>query len=353
MKNKLLLLCLMLFALNGFAQRVAVKGRVLDAEQQGPIPAANISVKGTNQRTATDSDGKFQLNDAPANATLVFTYVGYKQLEVALNGRTQIEVSLEPDHGKLDEVVVVGFGTKKKINIAGAIDQIAGKDLESRPAVNVLQGLQGLSPGLNIQYGGGSPGAVPNINIRGYTSINGGSPLVVIDGIPATSYDDLLRLNPSDISSFTILRDAASAAIYGARAAFGVILVTTKQGTAGKQNISYNAFVSWGKPTVLPKPVTDPYIFSRVLETATDNTPWDYVNYSDEYYKWARERSDNPSLPDTRLDPADPTKWAYMGSNDWYGYFFNNSSISQNHTLAFSGGANLNEKPLTYYLSAD
>lgn len=354
MKNKLLAICLMLFALNGFAQRVVLKGQVLDAENKVPIPSANINVKGTNQRTATDADGKYQLNDVPANAVLVFSYMGYKQLEVSLNGKKELNVSLEPDHGKLDEVVVVGFGTKKKINIAGAIDQISGKELESRPAVNVLQGLQGLSPGLNIQYGGGSPGAVPNINIRGYTSINGGSPLVVIDGIPATSYDDLLRLNPSDISSFTVLRDAASAAIYGARAAFGVILVTTKQGATGKQNISYNAFVSWGKPTVLPKPVTDPYIFSRVLETSTDNTPWDYVNYSDEYYKWAKERSDNPSIPDTRIDPTDPAKkWAYMGSNDWYSYFFNNSSISQNHTLAFSGGANLNEKPLTYYLSAD
>ncbi|WP_199141246.1 SusC/RagA family TonB-linked outer membrane protein [Pedobacter sp. ASV12] len=353
MKNKLLMICLMLFALNGFAQRIVLKGEVTDAETKGPIPSVNISVKGSSQHTATDSNGKYILNDVPSNAVLIFTYIGYKQVAIDLNGKTQLNIVLEPDHGKLDEVVVVGFGTKKKINIAGAIDQISGKELESRPAVNVLQGLQGLSPGLNIRYGGGAPGSIPAVNIRGYTSINGGSPLVVIDGIPATSYDDLLRLNPSDISSFTVLRDAASAAIYGARAAFGVILVTTKQGVAGRQSISYNAFVSWGKPTVLPKPVTDPYIFSRVLETSTDNTPWDYVNFSDEYYKWARERSDNPSIPDTRLDPADPTKWAYMGSNDWYGYFFNNSSISQNHTLSFSGGASLNDKPLTYYLSAD
>lgn len=353
MKNKLLMICLMLLALNSFGQRIVLKGEVTDAETKGPIPSVNISVKGSTQHTATDGNGKYMLNNVPSNAILVFTYIGYKQVEMALNGKTQLNIELAPDHGKLDEVVVVGFGTKKKINIAGAIDQISGKELESRPAVNVLQGLQGLSPGLNIRYGGGAPGSIPAVNIRGYTSINGGSPLVVIDGIPATSYDDLMRLNPSDISSFTVLRDAASAAIYGARAAFGVILVTTKQGVSGRQSISYNAFVSWGKPTVLPKPVTDPYIFSRVLETSTDNTPWDYVNFSDEYYKWARERSDNPSIPDTRLDPADPTKWAYMGSNDWYGYFFNNSSISQNHTLSFSGGASLNDKPLTYYFSAD
>lgn len=354
MKKKLLLICFMFFAAKSFAQDITVKGEVLDAETKGPIPSVNVSVKGTKLGTATNSNGIYTLTNVKPNAILVFTYIGYKQQEINLNGKTQLNVTLTPDLSDLQEVVVVGFGTKKKINIAGAIDQISGKELESRPVTNVMQALQGLSPGLNITYGGGSPGTVPAINIRGYTSVNGGSPLIVIDGIPSTN-DDLLRLTPADISSFTVLRDAASAAIYGARAAFGVILVTTKQGEAGKQIISYNTFSSWGKPTILPKPVTDPYIFSRVLETATDNTPWDYVNYSDEYYKWAKERSDNPSLPDTRIDPADPNKntWAYMGSNDWYGYFFNDASVSKNHTISISGGAKLNEKPLTYYLSAD
>nr|WP_294874791.1 TonB-dependent receptor [uncultured Pedobacter sp.] len=352
MKKKLLLICFMFFAAKSFAQNITVKGVVRDAETKGPIPSVNISVKGTKLGTATNTNGIYTLTNVSPKAILVFSYIGYKQQEINLNGETQLNVTLTPDLSDLQEVVVVGFGTKKKINIAGAIDQISGKELESRPVANVMQALQGLSPGLNISYGGGAPGTVPVINIRGYTSINGGSPLVVIDGIPSTN-DDMLRLTPSDISSFIVLRDAASAAIYGARAAFGVILITTKQGVAGKQTISYNAFSSWGKPTVLAKPVTDPYIFSRVLETATDNTPWDYVNFSDEYYKWAKERSENPSIADTRLDPADPRKWAYMGSNDWYGYFFNDASISQNHTISLSGGANVNEKPLTYYLSAD
>ncbi len=343
----------MLFAAKGFAQNITVKGEVSDADTKGPIPSVNVSVKGTTLHTATNSNGIYTLANVSPKAILVFSYIGYKPQEINLDGKTQLNVTLTPDFGDLNEVVVVGFGTKKKINIAGAIDQISGKELESRPVANVMQGLQGISPGLNIRYGGGSPGSVPVINIRGFTSINGGAPLVVIDGIPATSNDDMLRLNPSDISSFTVLRDAASAAIYGARAAFGVILITTKQGASGRQTISYNAFTSWGKPTVLPKPVTDPYIFSRVLETSTDNTPWDYVNYSDEYYKWAKERSDNPSIADTRLDPADPKRWAYMGSNDWYGYFFNDASVSQNHTLSLSGGALLNNTPLTYYLSAD
>lgn len=346
------MICLLLFAVKGFAQNITVKGEVMDAETKGPIPSVNVSVKGTTLHTATSSGGNYTLSNVNPKAVLVFSYIGYKSQEIPVDGKSQLNVILVPDFGDLSEVVVVGFGTKKKINIAGAIDQISGKELESRPVANVMQGLQGISPGLNIRYGGGSPGTVPVINIRGITSINGGSPLVVIDGIPSTT-DDMLRLNPSDISSYTVLRDGASAAIYGARAALGVILITTKQGAAGKQTISYSTFASWGKPTVLPKPVTDPYIFSRVLETSTDNTPWDYVNYSDEYYKWAKERSDNPSTPDTRLDPSDPKRWAYMGSNDWYGYFFNNASVSQNHNLSFSGGAMLNNTPLTYYLSAD
>lgn len=354
MKKKLLwIYALLIISANAFAQGITVKGVVSDAKTKESLPAVNISVKGTNLHLATNSNGAYTISDLKANAVLIFSYIGYKQQEITLKGQTKIDIALMPDYANLDEVVVVGFGTKKKINIAGAIDQISGKQLESRPVTNVLQGLQGLSPGLNITYAGGSPGSVPNINIRGYTSINGGSPLIVIDGIPATSNDDMLRLTPSDITSFTVLRDAASSAIYGARAAFGVILITTKQGAAGNNVISYNTYLSWAKPTILPKPVTDPYIFSRVLETATDNTPWDYVNYSDEYYRWAKERSDDPSIADTRLDPKDPTKWAYMGSNDWYNYFFNNASVSKSHTLTFSGGASVNNKPLTYYLSAD
>jgi TonB-linked SusC/RagA family outer membrane protein len=354
MKKKLLwVLFFMVTSASIFAQDITVKGVVTDEKTGDTIPAVNISVKGTNIRLATNNNGAYTINDLKSASILVFSYMGYKQQEITVGTRRNIDIRMAPDYANLDEIVVVGFGTKKKINVAGAIDQISGKQLESRPLVSAAAGLQGISPGLNITNSSGAPGSVPEINIRGFTSINGGSPLIVIDGIPATSNDDMLRLTPSDITSFTVLRDAASAAIYGARASFGVILITTKQGVAGHNVVSYNTFTAWGKPTLLPKPVTDPYIFSRVLETSTDNTPWDYVNYSDEYYRWAKDRSDNPSLPDTRINPNDPTKWDYMGSNDWYGYFLNNASLSTSHTLSLSGGATVNEKPLTYYLSAD
>jgi TonB-linked SusC/RagA family outer membrane protein len=354
MKNPLQYLlrvsCLLLLVWQAHAQQ-KITGKVTDGKDG--LPGVNIRVKGSAKGTATDASGGYTLANVPNNAVLVFSSIGFRTVEEAVGGRTVVDVVLPADAGDLDELVVVGYATQKKINLTGAVDQLAGKTLESRPVANVIQGLQGASPGLNITYGGGRPGTVPTINIRGGTSINGGEPLIIIDGIPATS-NDMLRLNPSDVASFSVLRDAASASIYGARAAFGVVLITTKEGGKGRKSITYNNFVSWGKPTVLAKPVTDPYIYSRVLETSTDNTPWDYVNYSDEYYKWAKERSDNPSLPDTRLNPSDPTKWAYMGANNWYDYFFNKVGISQNHSLAFTGSANADGNvPVGYYVSGD
>ncbi len=345
----LLLVLSFVFAFPSLAQSV-VKGLVTDPSGLG-MPGVSVLEKNQQNGVITDLNGEFTIQTSSSDAALVFSFIGYKTVEVLLGGRTSVEVQLEEEDTLLEQVIVVGYGTQKKINVTGAVDQISGDQLIDRPIANLVQGLQGASPGLNITYLGGKPGTVPNINIRGFTSINGGGPLIVIDGV-AGSNDDLLRLNPSDIESYSVLRDAASAAIYGARAAFGVILITTKKGQEGRQKITYNNYFAWGKPTVLPEPVTDPYIFSRVLETSTNNTPWDYVNYSDAHYQWAKERSENPSLADTRLDPVSPDRWAYMGNNDWYGYFFNNSSFSMNHSLSISGSSG-GKAPVGYYISGD
>ncbi|SKD09572.1 TonB-linked outer membrane protein, SusC/RagA family [Chitinophaga ginsengisegetis] len=333
-----------------------VKGHVINPAGE-VLPGVSVRLKNTSIGTVTDVKGDFELK-VPENAILVLTYVGFDQQEVSLNGRETLTITLEPSKNSMEEVIVVGYGTQKKLNVTGAIDQISGKQLAARPIANVMQGLQGLSPGLNISYPGGRPGQTPTINIRGIASINGTNgnvaPLIVIDGIAAVM-DDLLRINPADIASISVLRDAASAAIYGARAAYGVILITTKQGTSGgKQTVSYSNYFAMSRRTVMPDAITDPYIYSRVLETSTDNTPWDYVNYSDEYYKWAKERSENPSLPDTRIDPSDPTKWAYMGSNNWNDYFFSKSNFSQYHAISLNGSAETAKKlPISYLLSAD
>lgn len=330
-------------------------GKVTDQSGQ-VLVGASVVVQGTSSGTATDDGGRYALEGLESGEVLVFRMVGYRTQEVTFTGQSELDVVLETDAGNLDEVIVVGYGTQKKVNVTGAIDQISGKQLESRPVTNIMQGLQGVSPGLNITYGNGSPGGIPNINIRGTTSINGGAPLIVIDGIPVSDTWDMIRLSPNDIASYTVLRDAASAAIYGARAAYGVIVITTKQGSQGNQSISYNLTTAFGRPTELPDPVTDPYIFSRVLETSTLNTPWNgpsYVQFSDEYYQWAKERSENPSLPDVRVSPTDPNRWEYMGNNNWYDYFFEKATVSQIHSLALSGGAAINNKPISYYLSAD
>ena len=334
------------------AQETSVTGTVSDVDGKS-LTGVSVIVKGTNKATSTNNVGQFKIEGISNNTTLVFRYLGYKTQEVISKPGDVLNIKMETDASNLDEVVVVGFGTRKKINLTGAVDQISGKQLESRPVTNIMQGLQGVSPGLNITYGNGSPGGIPNINIRGTTSINGGSPLIVIDGIPVSDNWDMIRLSPNDIATYTVLRDAASAAIYGARATYGVILITTKTGQQGRQVVSYNVTSSWGKPTEMPDAVTDPYIFSRLLEISTDNTPWDYVNYSDAHYQWAKERSENPSLPDVRENPDDPTLWAYMGGNNWNDYFLHKSSFSHVHSLTFSGGAQINNRPLNYYLSAD
>lgn len=352
MLSKIFLLLVWIIPYTLSAQDNSISGSVSDMEGN-LLSGVSVIVKGTNKATSTGDDGNFKLDGITLNSTIIFRYLGFKTQELIAKSGDRLTIKLEADASNLDEIVVVGFGTRKKINLTGAVDQISGKQLESRPVTNIMQGLQGVSPGLNITYGNGSPGGIPNINIRGTTSINGGSPLIVIDGIPVSDAWDMIRLNPSDIASYTVLRDAASAAIYGARATYGVILITTKSGQEGKQTISYNVTTAWGRPTAMPDAVTDPYIFSRLLEISADNTPWDYVNFSEAYYQWAKDRSNNPSLEDVRVNPDDPTQWEYMGANNWNDYFLNNSSFSHVHSLTFSGGAQVNNRPLTYYLSAD
>ncbi|MFC4873202.1 SusC/RagA family TonB-linked outer membrane protein [Negadavirga shengliensis] len=348
-----LLQCMALLLINMMTAQaqVTVSGAVTDGAEGLPLPGVSVYQKGATNVSITDIDGLYSIQVASPEAELVYSFIGFETQTLVVGDRTTIDVTLMPEETLLEQVVVVGYGTQKKINLTGAVDQVSGEQIINRPVANVMQGLQGVSPGLNITYSGGRPGTVPDINIRGFTSINGGGPLIVIDGV-AGRYEDLLRLNPADIESFSVLRDAASAAIYGARAAFGVVLITTKQGGT-TQLVSYNSNFTWGRPTVLPQPVTDPYIYSRVMDQSTSNTPWNYINFNDFHYQWAKERSENPSVEDVRIDPNDPNRWAYMGNNDWYDYFFNPASFSTNQSLAISGSANVDNMPITYYLSGD
>lgn len=354
--SRLIFLALLLFSISvtsAFAQTKKISGTVSN-DSGTPVPGATISVKGTSVATQADANGAFTVT-ADEKSKLIVSAVGYEEKEVVPNAAGNLQVILKKTERGMDEVIVVGYGTRKKIDVTGAVGQIAGKQISERPVANILQGLQGVSAGLNISYSGGAPGSTPNINIRGLGSINGGggAPLILIDGV-ASQTDDLLRLNPSDVESITTLRDGGSAAIYGARAAFGVIMIVTKKGKAGGGNrISYNDYFALSKRTVMPTPVTDPFIYKKVMKIATQNTPWDYASFTPWEQTWAKQRSDDPSsAPEVMPNPDNPTQWAYMGNYNFNDYFFSNTNFSQYHTLSFSGSST-GKTPINYLLSAD
>ncbi|GAA5221321.1 TonB-dependent receptor [Membranihabitans marinus] len=214
---------------------LSVSGQVVDQSGE-PLIGVNVMVKGTSIGGSTDFDGKYTLNDVNENATLVFSYIGYQTIEIPVDGRQVVTVTMLSDSELLDEIVVVGYGSQKKANLTGAVGVASSERLENRTITSLGQGLQGVIPGLNITYANGDPNEGADFNIRGFESINGGSPLILVDGVPM----DAERINPNDVQSVSVLKDASSAAIYGARAAFGVILIETKKGEKGKNNINFS-----------------------------------------------------------------------------------------------------------------
>ena len=236
-----MMVCLigMLLPMCMFAQQITVQGVVKDQTGETVI-GASVMEKGTTNGTITGIDGDFSLNMSP-NGTLVVSFVGYKTQEVQVKGQKQLQVVLSEDAEMLDEVIVVGYGTTKKANLSGAVDQISSKEIEHRVSGNAGQVLQGMIPNLNVSFSDGSINSKASFDVRGVGSINGGSPLVLIDGVEG----DMNYINPKDIESISVLKDASSAAIYGARAAFGVVLITTKNPNAGKIQVNYSNHFGW------------------------------------------------------------------------------------------------------------
>ncbi|MBM1105768.1 TonB-dependent receptor [Aurantibacter crassamenti] len=224
-----------------------VSGTVTDSS--GPLPGASVVIKGTTNGTQVDFDGNYSLDNVDNSATLVISYIGFATQEVAVNGQGTINVTLTEDASQLEEVVVVGYGTQKRANITGAVAKVGGDEVAAIQAARVDDALAGKLPGVLIQNQSGEPGADPKIQIRAASSLSGdSSPLIVVDGYPISG--SLATVNPNDIQSLEVLKDAASAAIYGSRGANGVILVTTKQGRAGKAKFSYNAYTSFSRKYV-------------------------------------------------------------------------------------------------------
>ena len=221
------------------AQNMRVSGSVKDSSTGEGIPFASVVVKGTMIGTSTDVNGNYQLN-APANGTLEFTAVGYVLVDEAVGGRAVINISLDPDSESLDESIVVAYGTAKKSSFTGSAGTVKSESIQKRTVANVTKAIEGLVAGITTTSGSGQPGSGATIRIRGTGSINASSdPLYVVDGIP---YDgSIASLNPNDIESLTILKDASAAALYGARAANGVVMITTKRGSEGKANVNFKA----------------------------------------------------------------------------------------------------------------
>lgn len=324
---------------------ITVSGTVIDSEEKMPLIGVTVIVKGETTGAVTDIDGKYSIT-TPANGTLVFSFIGMASQEVPVQGRSTIDLTLRPDVIGFEELVVVGYGTQKKENLSGAVDAIDVEKLQSRPISNIAQGLQGLAPNLNIGFNSGAPGQAASFNIRGFTSINGGEPLILIDNVPVDPIE-LNRIAPQDVAKISVIKDASAAAIYGARASFGVVLITTKNGSKEGAQVTYTNNLSMSTPTILTDRITDPYIFLRQKEDASNNTPWDNQNFSDETYQWARERSDNPASTAGVRENANSGLWEYMGNRDWVSYFLDDYTFSQDHNISISGRSSSAD----YYLS--
>ena len=241
-------LCFLLFvgmglSLSTYAQ-TTVSGTVTASDTEGALEGVTLIVEGTTTGTYTDSDGKFTVTVPDLNATLILSYVGYSTLEVPLEGRSNVSIVMQQDITSLDEVVVVGYGSQKKRDVTAAIASVSEEEIREIPVASTAQALQGRVAGVDIQTVGGRPGQQPDIRIRGTRSINASnSPLFVVDGIPLTDGGTAFDINPQDIASVEILKDAASTSIYGSRGANGVILITTKRGSQGKTTVTYDGFV--------------------------------------------------------------------------------------------------------------
>lgn len=303
-----------------------------------PVIGASVKVKGTTKGAITLVDGDFSLDNVKPGDVIVVSFIGYVTQEIKWNG-SPLNVTLTDDSQLVDEVVVVGYGTQKKVNLTGAVANIGGDVLENRPITNIDQGLQGAVPNLNITVSG-APGGGTSWNVRGTTSINGGSPLVLVDNVQMNP--DLV--NPEDVESISVLKDAASAAIYGARAAYGVVLITTKKGKKNtKPQISFSAGGYWSTPAMEMHNVsTMDYLTWRDIAyqnggSGSMATPalWKYAEaYANGTYKYTEYFDES----------TDASKWQYCGSTDWFDELYR-TSFSQQYNVAINGG----DDKTTYY----
>ncbi|WP_205195557.1 TonB-dependent receptor [Chitinophaga sp. Cy-1792] len=337
-------------ALPAGQQRADIHGRVTDSTGLA-LPGVSIHIKGTSKGVITNVDGTYSINANPGDV-LVFSFIGYDQKEVTVQQGNTVNVTLSASTGTLKEVVVnVGYGSTKKVHLTGAVASVGSEKLANRPLVNLADGLQGQVPGLNVSMGNGQPGTSATFNIRGLPTIGGagqGSPLVLVDGVER----DPNLINPSDVESVTVLKDAASATIYGGRAAYGVILITTKRGKTGEPSLNYSGSYSMAKPANLPKYVDSKgylSLFNQAQYTGsitggyTSTSPFTAKDSAMimAYY------NDPKNNPDMYVDPANPNLYRYVGNTNWVKVLYPGWAPMQQHNVSLSGGT----EKLTYMAS--
>lgn len=330
-------------------QQQRIEGTIVD-EVGEPVIGANVVEKGTTNGTISDLDGKFTLQVSPSTILRV-SFIGYIAQDVPVNNKHVLKITLVADAQKLEEVVVVGFGTQKKVNLTGSVGVVEAEALEARPVMTAVQALQGMVPGLQISQNSGGLENKTSMNIRGIATIgkgSSGSPLVLIDGMEG----DLNAINPQDIESISVLKDAAASSIYGSRAPFGVILVTTKKGKTGKPTINYNNSFRWNDPVLLPE-MADSYRFATYFNDGNTNGGFSPQFGSDQMQRikdYQSGKINTSVIP----NPNNPGYWGdgYLYGNDnvdWYDAIYRSWTFSQEHNFSLSGGS----ENVNYYLSVN
>lgn len=324
------------------AQNRSISGKVFDTNEK-PLIGVTVTIENTTIGAITDIDGAFTLQVPEGKVVLNVSYVGFVPQKVTVaSGQSNVTVRLSEDAVLLNEVVVVGYGKQKKVNLTGAVASVGGEELENRVTKSLSSMLQGTVAGLNVTTSSGVPGSSASINVRGITSIHESEPLVLIDG----AVGDIDRVNPNDVESISVIKDASAAAIYGARAAFGVILVTTKSGAAkdGKATVRYSGRFGWQAPTTS----TD-YETTGYWSVYTINQFWQansgtlYVDYTDqdmqELWNRVNDKTEHPDRPWVVEDVRNGrNQWVYYGNYDWWHSLYRDNRPMQQHNVSISGG---------------
>lgn len=325
----------------------AISGKIVD-EKGEPLPGASIVIKELNKVVQANNDGSYSVSVPAGNYSVAVSFISYTtatltKIAVKAGETTPLNVTLKGETGSLNEVLVVGYGTQKRENATGAVDQITSKSLENRPISNLTQGLQGLLPNLNLKMMDGKPTQSPSYNIRGTTSIGqGGSALILIDGFEG----DPSLLNPNDIESVSILKDAASAAIYGARGVFGVVLITTKKAEKGRTNVSYSTNYAIKSPLQVPDFVTDGYTWAKMFAEAFVNGDGAFPQNANKTQKFSQayldefKRRVESGQPYNQVE-VNPTtgEYTYYGSTDYYAELYKKNTAAFENNLSVSGGS--------------